>query len=171
MLIREWGGPVEGVNTYHVISRDEHAPIGSYSNTPHWDIILGYQLMRTLVLAQIPYPNIPRLIATNQFPLVRMDYHIIHRAPVRIIPLHARRTGVPNLDGPVLTRRHHPFSLTVETDAGDVVGMAFELEHWVWVRGLDVVELHRGVASRSEESLVGGDAEAVYLRVRVLNRA
>lgn len=154
---------VEEANTHHIVSRNEHAPVSSYSDTPHWNIILRNQLMRALVLTQIPNPNIPRLIATDQFALVRMDNHIVHRAPVRIVSLHARRTCVPNLDGPVFTRRHHPFPLAMETDTSNIVGVAFKLEHRVGICRLDVVELDGGVTSGSKKSFVGGDTEAIYL--------
>lgn len=82
---------------------------------------------------------------------------------MRIVPLHTRRASVPDFDGSVLARRDHPFPFAVKTNAGDVVCMAFELEHRVGIRRLDVVEFHGGVASGSEESLVGGDTEAIDL--------
>lgn len=53
----------------------------------------------------------------------------------------------------------------METDARDVVGVAFELEDGVRVRRLDIVELNGGMTSSGEEALVGGDAETIYLGV------
>lgn len=41
----------------------------------------------------------------------------------------------------------------------------------VWVGGLDVVEFDGMVPGGGEETLVGGDAEAIYLRIGVLDCA
>lgn len=59
----------------------------------------------------------------------------------------------------------------MEGDAGDVAGVSFECEDWVWVCGFDVVELNVGVGGCGEETLVRTDAEAVDLRVGVLDCA
>ena len=59
----------------------------------------------------------------------------------------------------------------MEGYAGDVAGVAFEGEACVRVRRLDVVKLDRVVARGGEEAFVGGDAEAVYLRVGVWDGA
>ena len=59
----------------------------------------------------------------------------------------------------------------MEGDAGDVVSVALEGQDWIGVRGFDVVELDVGVGGGGEETLVGGDAEAVDLGVGVLDCA
>jgi hypothetical protein len=46
----------------------------------------------------------------------------------------------------------------MEGNTRDIARMAIEAEQWVGVRRLDVVELDRMVASRSQESLVRRDA-------------
>jgi hypothetical protein len=55
----------------------------------------------------------------------------------------------------------------VESHACDVGGVTVEGENGVGVGGFDVVELDGVVAGGGEIALVGGDAEAVDLRVRV----
>lgn len=57
----------------------------------------------------------------------------------------------------------------MEGDARDVAGVAFEGQYRVGVGRFDVVELDVAVACRGEKALVGGDAEAVYLAVGVLD--
>ena len=127
--------------------------------------------MRAFVLPQIPDPYIPRLVATDQLALIRVDNHVVDGATVAVIPLHRRRSGIPDLYRPVFGRCYHPFTLAVEPDAGDIVSVAFEGEHGGWIGGFDVVELDVEMSRRGEEALVRGDAEAVYLTVRVLDRA
>jgi hypothetical protein len=58
----------------------------------------------------------------------------------------------------------------MEGNARDIARMAVEAEQWVGVRRLDVVELDRMVASRSQESLIRRDAQPIDLGVRVLDR-
>ena len=127
--------------------------------------------MRALILAQIPDPDIPSPIAGYQLALIGMDNHIVHRASVWVVPLYTPRPRIPDLDRPVFRARHHPFPLAVERHAGDVAGVSVECEYWVWVRGADVVELDVVVAGCGEVALVGGDAEAIDLRVGVLDCA
>lgn len=59
----------------------------------------------------------------------------------------------------------------MEGDARDVAGVALKDEQWRRVGRPDVEELDVVVARGGEEALVGRDAEAVDLRVRVLDGA
>jgi len=59
----------------------------------------------------------------------------------------------------------------VEGDPRDVAGVAFECEERVRVGGFYVVELNGVVAGGGEVALIGGDAEAIDLRVGVLDCA
>lgn len=131
-----WGvvGRGEKGGTNRVITRTHHTPITRDRDTRHAHIILGDQLMTTLVLAQIPDAHIPTPVAADQLPLVRVDHDIVHRHPVRVVPLHVPAPRVPDLDGPVLARRHEPLGLAVERDAGDVAGVAFKGKDRVRVR-------------------------------------
>lgn len=123
--------------------------------------------MATLVLSQIPNPHIAPSITTDQLALIRMDNNIIHRHTMRIIPLHIATPSVPDLDGAVLAARDEPFGLAVERDAGDVARVSVEGEDRVRIGALDVVELDGMVPGGCEVALVRGDAEAVYLAVRM----
>lgn len=127
--------------------------------------------MTTLILAQIPDPHVPSAIATYQLSLVRMNNYIIHWHAMRIVPLHVATPSVPDLDRTVFARGDQPFRLAVESDAGDVTGVPVEGEDRVGVGALDVVELDRVVPRRGEVALVRRDAEAVYLRVGMWDRA
>ncbi len=88
-----------------------------------------------------------------------------------ITSLHSSRPRLPNLHGPVFGGCNHPLSFTVEGDTCDVVCVSLESEDWVRVCGFDIVELDVVVARCGEETLIGGDAEAVYLGVGVLDCA
>ena len=127
--------------------------------------------MRAFILAQIPDPDIPSSIAGDQLPLIGMDNHIVHRTSVLIVPLYTPRPRIPDLDCTIFRARHHPFPFTMERYACDVAGVPLECEHRIWVRGADVIELDVVIACCGEVALVGGDAEAVDLRVGVLDSA
>jgi hypothetical protein len=121
--------------------------------------------MRALVLAQIPYPDRPRSIATDQLALIRMDNNIIHRRAVVVVALDSACAYVPDLDGAVLGARHHPLAFAVERDARHIGRVAFKGEDGTGIGRLDVVEFDRVVAGGGEIALVGRYAEAVYLGV------
>ena len=127
--------------------------------------------MRAFILAQIPDPDIPSPIARNQLALIGMDNHIVHRTPVLVVPLYTPRPRIPGLDRAIFRARHHPLSLAMERYACDVAGVSVDCEYVVWVRVADVVELDVVIACCGEVALVGGDAEAVDLRVGVLDGA
>lgn len=127
--------------------------------------------MRAIVLRQIPDPHATAPIAANNLSLVRVDHDVVDRGPMVVVPLDRPAPRLPDLDGAVLGRRHHPLSLAVEGHARHVSRVTLEGEHGVGVRRLDVVELNGVVARRGEVALVGGDAEPVDLRFGVLDRA
>jgi hypothetical protein len=79
--------------------------------------------------------------------------------------------SLPDLDCAIFRACDHPFSLAVECDARHIATVTLKCEEGVWVCGFDVVEFDRVMASRSEESFVGRDAEAIDLGVRMLNRS
>lgn len=55
----------------------------------------------------------------------------------------------------------------MERNASDIGGVSVESEDSVGIGRFDVVELYGVVAGGGEVALVGRNAEAVYLRVRV----
>jgi hypothetical protein len=92
-----------------------------------------------------------------------MNHHIIDRTTVRIAPLDRATSRLPDLNGPILRARDHPFALTMEGDARYVARMALEAEQRIGVRGFDVIEFDGVVAGGGEESLVRRDTEAIDL--------
>jgi hypothetical protein len=94
---------------------------------------------------------------------------IIGRTTVVIAALDGATPRLPNLDSAIFRARDHPFTLAVKGNASDVAGVTLESQKRVWVRGFDVVELDGMMAGRSEEALVGRDAETVDLGVWVLD--
>lgn len=99
-----------------------------------------------------------------------MDDNVVDRGAMVVIPLNARGTRVPDLDSTILRARHHPLPFAVKTYARDVPIVTLERQHGRWVCGLDVEELDRVSPGRGEEALVRGDAQAIHLRVWVLDR-
>lgn len=79
--------------------------------------------------------------------------------------------SLPDLDCAIFRACDHPFSLTVECDPRHVAAVTLKCEEGVWVCGFDVVEFDRVMACRGEEAFVGRDAEAIDLRVRMLDRS
>lgn len=88
-----------------------------------------------------------------------------------IAPLYRARPCLPDLDGAVFGACHHPLSLAVKGDACDVAGMALKDKMWCRVGIPDFKELDCVMAGGGKISLVGGDAQAVHLRVWVLDRS
>ena len=127
--------------------------------------------MRAFVLAEIPDANAPRTIAGDELALVRVDDDVGDGAAVVIVALHGAGARVPDLDGAVLGAGDHPFALAVERDAGHVSGMPVEREHGAWIVGADVVELDILRSGGGKVLFIGGDAQAVHLRVRVCDCA
>lgn len=127
--------------------------------------------MGAVVLGEVPDPHTPASIAADDLALVGVDDHVVHRRPVVVAALDGAGARLPDLDGAVLAAGDHPLALAVEGHARHVARVALEGEQGVRVRRLDVVQLHRVVARRGEEALVGRDAQPVHLRVRVLDRA
>lgn len=127
--------------------------------------------MRADTLSQVPDTHHAGAITTDQLALVGMDDDVIDGSSVDIVALETTSASIPHLNRPVLGAGDHPFALTVECDAGDVAGVTLKGHDRVGIGGLDVVELNIVVASSGKEALVRGDAEAIDLRVGVLNRA
>lgn len=96
-----------------------------------------------------------------------MDDYIVHGHAVRVVALHIATPGIPDLHRAVFGRGDEPLGLAVERDAGDVGRVPVKGEDGVGVGGLDIVELDGMVAGGGKVAFVRGDAEAVYLRVRV----
>lgn len=126
--------------------------------------------MRASTLTQVPYPNSPGTITANQLPLIRVDDNVVDRSLVRVIPLNGPRPGVPNLDGTILGASDHPFSLAMECNTSDIVGMALEGHHRACARcRLYIIEFDVQTACRCDISFVWGNAQPIHLRVWVLN--
>jgi hypothetical protein len=89
---------------------------------------------------------------------------------VGVVPLYVSAAGIPDLDGAIFRRGHQPLRLAMERNASDVTSVTIKRQDGIRVRGLDVVELDRVVASSGEVAFIRRDAEAVDLRVWVRYR-
>lgn len=127
--------------------------------------------MRADTLTQVPNADYPSAITADQLALVGMDDDVVDCSFVRVVALEATSTSVPHLDGAVLGASDHPLALTVKRDTSDVGGVTLEGHDRVGVGGLDIVELDIVVACGRKEALVGGNAQAIDLRIRVLDGA
>jgi hypothetical protein len=157
--------------SYLLASSAQQRSIGSDTDTCNGAVFLGLQLVNALALTQVPDANHATTITTDQFSLVGVDDDVIDGELVSVVALKAAAANVPDLDGAVLGASDHPFALTVECDSGDVSGMALKSHQWVRVARLGVKQLDIVMARNGEILLVGGDAESIDLRVRVLNGA
>lgn len=127
--------------------------------------------MGAVVLGEIPDADTTAPITTDDLTLVGVNDDVVDGAAVVVAALDGAAARLPDLDGAVLGARDHPLTLAVEGDARDVACVALEGQQGVRVGRLDVKELDRVVARGREEALVGRDAQAVDLRVGVLDRA
>lgn len=155
--------------TNRVVAGAQHAAITSDSYASHAHVVLGNQLVRALVLTQVPDANISSTVTADQLALIWMDNHIIDRNAVCVISLYVPAPGVPDLDGPILARRDEPLGLAVECDARDIRRMSVKDEDSIWVGGFDIVELDRVVAGGGEVAFVGRYGQTIDLRIRVWN--
>lgn len=138
-----------GMISYVVVPSAEERAVRGNGDAGDGDVILGDELVRALVLAEIPNPYVTAAVATDQLALVGMYDHVVDGAAMRVVSLHSCCASIPDLDGPVLRARYHPFPLAMERDACDVAMVAFESEEWIRVGGTDVVELDFFTASGS----------------------
>lgn len=159
------------VCVYIVIRCAEQSAVARDCDAGDRHVLLGDQLMRACVLGQVPKPDAPCSVAANDLALVRVDYHVVGRGAMVIAPLYCASPCLPDLDGAVFGACHHPFSLAVKGDACDVAGVTLKDKMWCRVGIPDFKELNCVVAGGSKISLVGGDAQAVHLRVWVLDRS
>lgn len=120
-------------------------------------------------LAQVPDADHASAIAADELALVGVDDHVVDGSSVDVVTLETAGAGVPDLDSSILRAGDHPLALAVESNASDVVGVTLEGHHWVGVGGFDVVEPDIAVACGCKVALVGSDAEAIDLGVRVLD--
>lgn len=124
--------------------------------------------MSAFVLAQVPDSDIPATITGDQLTLIWMDDDVVDGMIVIVIALNARGPCIPDLDRAVLGAGHHPFALTVESEAGDVPSVAFEGQDGRRVGRTNIVELDGRMAGCSEPAFVWGDAQSINLRVWML---
>lgn len=160
-----------GYEPYSIIGRAEQRAVAGDCKAREGLVFLGDDIVGAGILSQIPDSHCPTPVTTDDLSLVRVDHDIINRRGVVIAPLYGPRPGFPYLHGAVLRRGYHPLALAVEGHAGDIALVALEGEDGVGVRRLDVVELDGVVAGGGEVALVGRDAEAVDLRLGVLDGA
>ena len=86
-----------------------------------------------------------------------------------IVALQGASARVPHLDRVIFGARNHPFPFAVESNTGDIVGVALKGHDRIWVSRFDVIQLDIAVASGCQVALIRRDAEAVDLGVRMLD--
>jgi len=122
----------------------------------------------TVILGQVPDPDTTTAVTADYLSLIRVNDHIVDSTSMAVAALNCATAGFPDLDSAVLGARNHPFSFTMEGYARNVVGVTFEGQERIRIRGFDIVELDRMVAGSCKKTLVWRNAQAVNLRVRVL---
>ena len=109
-----------------VVRSTQQRSIACNRNAGDGHVLLRDQLVRAVVLRQVPHAHASAAVARDDFPLIRVDHNIIRRASMIVAPLYRATPRLPDLDGPVLGARDHPFALAVKGDAGDVARVALE---------------------------------------------
>jgi hypothetical protein len=144
--------------SYKVIARAKQRAVTSDGYTSDAHILLGDELVRALVLAQVPDANRAGAVAADELALVRVDDDVVDGGAVVVVTLDGARADVPYLDCAILGARHHPLALAVEGDGGHVCGVPLEGQDRRGVRRLYLVQLDDVVAGGGEEALVRRDA-------------
>lgn len=127
--------------------------------------------MSALVLSEIPDSDTSTAVAADQLSLVRVDDYIIDWTSMRVIPLYGSGPCIPDLDCSILRACYHPFAFQMKRDACDISMMAFEYHTRTGRARSYIVELYVFVSSCGKEAFVGRNAEAVNLRLGMLNGA
>jgi len=118
---------------------------------------------RASVFGEIPNSNGAVLKTADELCLVGMQNDGIYRRATVVISLTTGRPDVPQLDGAVFRTGEHPFPFSLETERGNVCGVAFETGHGGRVAGVDLEEANVGIARSGEVLFVGRDGESVDL--------
>ena len=125
-------------NTYSIVGSAQKRTVASNCDAGDGDVLLGDELVGTVVLGEIPDADAAAAVATDDLALVRVDDNVISRAAVVVAALYGAAASLPNLDSAVLARSDHPFSLAVESNSSDISGVALEGQQWVGIRRLDI---------------------------------
>lgn len=125
--------------------------------------------MSTLVLAEIPDPDISTTVTGDEFALVGMDNHIIDRLAMRVVSLDASGASVPDLDSAIFRACDHPFPFAMESYPRNVAGVTVEGKNGARISRADIVKLDIMTTSGRKIALVWRYAKTIDLRVRMLN--
>lgn len=158
-----------GTLSYRVGTSAECRSIARNRNTRNRYVFFGDQLVRAIILCQVPNSNTPTLVAANDFALVWVNDYIIDRCSMGITALHSATPSLPDFDCAILRACTHPLSLAVKLNACDIACMTFERKERVGVGGFYIVKLYRMISSSREEALIRGNAKTVDLGIRVLD--
>ena len=134
---------------YGIVGSAQQGAVAGDGDTGHRHLLLGDQLVGAVVFGEIPYADTSSAVAADNLALVGVDNHIVHGGSMRVAPLNVAGPRLPYLHSSVLRTRHHPFSLAVKRDAGDVALVALEHKQGNGVGGSDIEELDGAVAGSS----------------------
>ena len=157
------------MSSYRVGACAESRAITCHGDACDRDILFRNELVRTVVLGEVPNSNAASTITSNDLTLVWVDDYIVDWRTMRIASLNRATPSLPYLNCAILRTCHHPFSLAVECDARDIASVTFERKEGVWICRFYIVEFDRVMASGGKEPFVRRDTEAIDLGVRVLD--
>lgn len=92
----------------------EERAVRGHRHRGHGLVFFRDQLVRTLVLRQVPDPHVAASVAADEFALVGVDDYVVYGDAVAVVALDVAASRVPDLDGAVFGTRHHPFAFAVE---------------------------------------------------------
>ena len=116
------------MGTYITVGGAQQGAVAGDCDRGDGDVVLGDQLMGTVVLGKVPDSYTAASITADDLALVGVDDDVGGWAAVVVGALDSTRARFPDLDSAILGARHHPFSLAVESYARDIARVAFKDE-------------------------------------------
>jgi hypothetical protein len=76
--------------------RTKQRAIGGDCDGSNAFVFFRHELVGALVLCEVPDADISTSVAGDQFALVWMDHHVVHRDAMGVISLNVAATGIPD---------------------------------------------------------------------------
>lgn len=73
--------------THGVVACADHASITCNCDTSHADVVLWNELVRALILSQVPDPHVTTAIAADELSLIWMNDYIVDRNTMSVVAL------------------------------------------------------------------------------------
>jgi hypothetical protein len=116
----------ERMRPYQVVAGTQQRAVARDGDARDAHVFFRDELVRALVLAQVPDADGASAVTADELALVRVDDDVIDGGAVVVVALNGAGADVPYLDGAVLGACNHPLALAMESDGSDVGRVALE---------------------------------------------